>query len=92
MRQRRADSVAMPNFSEHLAKLLATKEGQEKIAKAMVLFCDIIDEAIGEGNAWITIGTTRGAKKALITVHEQDTVSTAAGATLEELLDDLVSL
>jgi len=91
MRERRADNVAMPDFSQHLSELLSTKEGQQSANKLIELVCEILDQAISEGGVYLTIGTNRSQKKAMITLTEGTNKLYAVGASLEELIADLES-
>jgi len=91
-RPQREKRVALPDFERDFNQLVQTKEGQIRVLAFVQLLCTFIDEAVGQGDTWLNIGTTRDKSLANITVHEQGATIYATGATLEELLSASESL
>ena len=91
-RPQRERRVALPEFERDYDQMVKTKEGQVRLLDFVRLLCTFIDEAVGQGDTWINIGTTRDKTLANITVHEQGATIYATGATLDELLSAADSL
>jgi len=85
-RTRKVVAHAEPDFERDFDIMAKSPVGQKRLLNAFGIICCLLDDALANGDVWLSIGLTRNKLKPLITLHEGGEDSYASGRTLDELL------